>query len=204
MKKQAITLGRVGILLPIIAIIPFIGTLASVAALVLLLISHYNFSKVYEKVSIFNNMLTGAIIQILGSAIGMVLLGIALGKAVFSLQENSFDFQHYKELIFESGLAIIGAIVLWAGLIIGMYFIYQGLKNLAEKSEVHLFKTAGLLYFIGAIASIILIGGLVIFVGWIVHIIAYFTIQTEPKTQVESAESQPDTSEGSDTPQQKE
>ncbi len=54
MKKQAITLGRIGILLPIAIIIPFLGAFAGLATIVLLLISHYYLSKTYEEPEIFN------------------------------------------------------------------------------------------------------------------------------------------------------
>ncbi|WP_176694095.1 hypothetical protein [Anaerophaga thermohalophila] len=53
MKKQAITLGRIGILLPIAAIIPIINMFVGIAVIVLLLMSHNYFSKVYEKPLIF-------------------------------------------------------------------------------------------------------------------------------------------------------
>ncbi|MDZ7777393.1 MAG: hypothetical protein U5L09_18180 [Bacteroidales bacterium] len=43
MKNQAITLGRVGILLPIAIIIPFLGALAGLGAAILLLISHIEY-----------------------------------------------------------------------------------------------------------------------------------------------------------------
>lgn len=66
--------------------------------------------------------------------------------------------------------------------IIGVYFLFKSLTTLAAQSNINLFKTAGLLYFIGIITSIIFIGALVIFVGWILHIVAYFTIQPDKET----------------------
>ncbi|MBS3775681.1 MAG: hypothetical protein KGY70_10865, partial [Bacteroidales bacterium] len=59
MKSQAITLGRIGILLPIAIIIPFLGALAGLASMILLLFSHYYFAKAYEKPEIFKKALTG-------------------------------------------------------------------------------------------------------------------------------------------------
>ncbi|MCF8330916.1 MAG: hypothetical protein K9H84_00535 [Bacteroidales bacterium] len=78
MKRQAITLGRVGILLPIASFIPVLGQLAGIAAQVLLLISHNYFSKIYEEPGIFKNALTGFIVQIAGSLIGGIVLNCFL------------------------------------------------------------------------------------------------------------------------------
>ena len=183
MKRQAITLGRVGILLPIAAIIPLIGALASIATLVLLVISHYYFSKVYEKPGIFNNALTGTIVHAGGNLIGVIIIAVAVGATALSLSlqdPETFNISEITSLIFGSGATIAGAIIILAGSIVGLYFVYKALTTLAEQTGVRLFKTAGLLYFIGAIAMVIFfIGTLVIFAAWIIHIIAYFSIPLE-------------------------
>lgn len=183
MRKQAITLGRIGILLPIAAIIPFLGTLAGLAVMILLLFSHYYFSKIYEKKGIFNNALIGTIITVAANLLGGIILTVAVGSAAFTLsggEMESFDFQNIREIIFESGLSIFGVIIMIAGLIVGYYFIFNALKTLAQETGIKYFKTAGLLYFIGSIAVILFfVGFLVMFVAWILHIVAYFSIQPE-------------------------
>ena len=183
MKRQAITLGRVGILLPIAAVIPIIGPLAGIAVLVLLVISHYNFSKVYEKPVIFNNALTGTIVHVGSNLIGGIIIAIAVGATAVSLSlqdPETFNISEITSLIFGSGATIAGAIIMLAGSIVGLYFVFKALTALAEQTGVRLFKTAGLLYFIGAIAMVaFFIGTLVIFAAWIIHIIAYFSIKTE-------------------------
>jgi uncharacterized membrane protein len=186
MRKQAITLGRIGILLPIASIIPIIGVLAGLASLILLLLSHYNFSKIYTKPGIFKNALTGFIVQIGGNIIGGAIIAVGVATAAVSLSGSGMDsmgFQYVKNLLFESGLTISGAILILAGLIVGFYFIFKALKDLAEQSGVTLFKTAGLLYFIGAIGIIVFfLGFLAIIAAWIIHIIAYFTVPLEDES----------------------
>jgi len=183
MRKQAITLGRVGILLPLAAIIPFLGMLAGLAALILLLFSHHYFSKFYEKPAIFNKALTGTIVMIAGNIIGGVIFGAALLSSVGSVESvegmQDVNFQNMLSRVFDSGLTILGVVIILAGSIIGFYFLFQGLGLLAEATGMNHFRTAGLLYFIGAIASVILIGGLVVLVGWVFHIVAYYSIQPE-------------------------
>ncbi len=183
MKKQAITLGRIGILLPIAAIIPFLGILAGPAAMVLLLVSYHFFSKVYEKPGIFKNALIGTIVPIVANIIGGIIIGISVGSAAFSPSPESLEagnFEQITSILFESGATILGGLIILAGSIIGFYFLFQGLKILAEQSGVKLFRTAGLLYFIGAIGLILFfLGSLVIFVAWIIHIVAYFSIHAD-------------------------
>ncbi|MCF8330917.1 MAG: DUF996 domain-containing protein [Bacteroidales bacterium] len=91
-----------------------------------------------------------------------------------------FNVGQLKHVIFESAFTIIGSLLILAGMIIGFYFLYKALVSLAEKTNVKHFKTAGLLYFIGAIGMIVFfLGSIVIFAAWIFHIIAYFTIPQE-------------------------
>ncbi|MGQ1891242.1 DUF996 domain-containing protein [Thermophagus sp. OGC60D27] len=184
MKKQAITLGRIGILLPIATIIPFINFFVGIAVIVLLLMSHYYFSKFYNNPAVFKNALTGFIIQVAVGLVGSLILGLAIGTAAIGLSSGSgFDpgnIQNLRGLIFENSATIIGGLVVLAGVIIGYYFFWKALKLLAEKTGVKYFKTAGLLYFIGAIGIVLFfIGAVVMFIGWVVHIIAYFTVQPD-------------------------
>lgn len=57
--------------------------------------------------------------------------------------------------------------------------MFKALTALAESSGVNLFKTAGLLYIIGAVTTVIAVGFFLILAAWIVYIIAYFTINPE-------------------------
>ncbi len=182
MKKQAITLGRIGVLLPIASIIPFLGSLAGLAALALLVISHYYFAKVYEKNDIFNNALTGTLVPVGSNLIGGAMIGVAVVAALLVFAGEDVEFDEIEEitaLILQSSMAIAGGVIILAGLIVGFYFLYKALSSLATETGINLFKTAGLLYFIGAIAMVIFIGALVILAAWILHIIAYFSIPTE-------------------------
>jgi len=185
MKRQAITLGRIGILLPIAIIIPLLGSLAGLAAMILLVVSHYYFSKFYEKPLIFKNALIGTIIHVAGNIIGAIIMALAVGSALFSFSGDGVDFtqpQEIASLLFDSGLTIFGTIIMLAGMIVGFYFLYKALVSLAEQTGVKLFKTAGLLYFIGAIGIIVFfLGFIVMFAAWIVHVVAYFSIQYEEK-----------------------
>lgn len=207
MKKQAVNLGRIGILLPIAAIIPYLGNLAGLGALILLLISFHNFSKFYETPAIFNKALVGFILPIAGSIVGGIILAIAAASAVFSVAsagESSFNVEVLSKVFAKSSVSIsVAAIIMLASSVIGLYFLLKSMKMLTEKSGIKHFKTAGSLYYIGMIvttiifvvimvlffipsvdmspflAFLLLIGSIIMLVGWIFHIIAYFTIKTD-------------------------
>ncbi|WP_291860068.1 DUF996 domain-containing protein [Marinilabilia sp.] len=183
MKKQAITLGRIGILLPIASLIPLLGSVAGLAALILLLMSHHQFSKAYENPPIFKKALIGFLIPVIVNIVGMVIIVIGAGSAFLTLTGDGFDpenIQQIMTLLFESGVTIVGLLLILIGTIVGNYFIFQALKALAASSGVNTFKTAGLLYFIGAIGLILFgLGILVAIVAWIIHVVAYFSIQAE-------------------------
>jgi uncharacterized membrane protein len=182
MKGQAITLGRIGILIPIAFIIPFLGIFAGLASAILLLFSHYYFSKAYENTEIFRKALIGTIIMVAGNLIGGIIIAIGLGTVIFSAADTGLNMSNYQELvgqIFGSGLSVFGSIIFLAAGIVGIYFVFKSLQALAEATSVNLFRTAGILYLIGIITSIILVGGIVMFVGWIIHIIAYFSVREE-------------------------
>jgi len=193
MKNQAITLGRIGILIPIAAIllfwVPVIGQLLGIVPIVLLLISHHKFSKVYENPVIFKKMLTGVIVFVVGAIIGGIILAIAVSTAALTMSAHdpeTMGLSQLTDVLFQSGLSIFAAIIILAASIIGAYLIFQSLKALAEKSGINYFKTAGLLYFIGAIGVIVFfLGSIVAFVGWIIHIVAYFSIKPDKEAVVE-------------------
>ncbi len=209
MKNQAITLGQVGILLPIAAIflfwIPLIGQLIALAPLVLLLISHHKFSNVYDRPEIFKTFLLGVIIPFAGALLGVIILLFAMGAA-FSTMYNP---DQLIENILAMGvgliiLAIIGYLLIFACAIIGVFLIFKSLKALAEACGVDLFRLAGLIYlvtYVGGIGLLILLGiiafaadapgllfvpiilmPLAFLAGWITHIIAYFKLKPDPKT----------------------
>ncbi|MCF8217374.1 MAG: DUF996 domain-containing protein [Bacteroidales bacterium] len=182
MKKQAIELGQIGILLPLAAFIPFLGIPAYLASTIMVLISHNLFAKYYKLPAIFNQALTGALITIIGAAVGLILIIVSVLPFIFNtiqtegIQNNMDDL---LTLIFGSGVLIGAMVLILLSTILGYYFWFQSLKMLAQKTGVDYFRIAGLLYFIGALTSVILIGSLFIIAAWIIHIVAYFNIPTE-------------------------
>lgn len=194
MRKEALTLGRIGILLPILVIIPFIGVLAGLAAMVLLLMSFYKFSKLYQKPVIFNGPLTAFLVQIGANFLGAIIIGAAVGFAAFSGSGTeelpSKGFTEAYNMLFSSAFALVGLAISLIGAIVAAYFLSRSLKTLAEESGVNQFKLAGNLYLIGAITCIILVGLFIAFAAWIVHIVALFTMKEHEEPVIGQEEPQ--------------
>jgi uncharacterized membrane protein len=71
---------------------------------------------------------------------------------------------------------IAGLLVLWITLIIAAYFLRKSYNKIASGTHTSMFHTAGLLYLIGAVTAIVLVGFIIIFVAFILQIIAFFSM----------------------------
>ncbi|MEM3806137.1 MAG: DUF996 domain-containing protein, partial [Desulfurococcus sp.] len=78
-------------------------------------------------------------------------------------------------------ISIIAFLVLaWIVMIISTYFLRKSYSLVADRLGVELFRTVGLLYFIGAILLIVLVGGILILVALILQIIAFISLPESP------------------------
>lgn len=71
---------------------------------------------------------------------------------------------------------VLGLIVGWIVMIVATLYLRKSYDRIAEYTKVDMFKTTGLLYFIGAITLIVLIGFLILFIAKILEIVAFFTL----------------------------
>jgi uncharacterized membrane protein len=117
----------------------------------------------------------------LGAVIAIMIIsfGVSGGFSwVNSLQEqNITDFNSFwtsfGTLI---GGCIVALIVAWVFLILGTLYLRKSYNSIAEHTKVDLFKTTGLVYFIGAITLIVIIGIFILIIAKILEIVAFFTL----------------------------
>jgi uncharacterized membrane protein len=72
--------------------------------------------------------------------------------------------------------AIAALLVFWIIAVIASLFYRKSFNLIAEKTGVKWFATAGLLIFIGTITAIILIGFIILIIGAIIEIVAFFSL----------------------------
>jgi uncharacterized membrane protein len=192
-------LSAVGALLTVIgsigAIVPYSGIL-TLLGIVLLLIGLKGLANFYNEQGIFNNALYSIITGIVGF---VVAIGAVVISAVSALADLGIDIANMEEwdtLGTELGAVftdfadfgaiwnlisalLVGLIIIFVTLVISMYFLRKSMNQLSTKSGIGLFSTAGLLMLIGAVLSIVLVGFLLIFIGDILAVVAFFQMKKE-------------------------
>jgi Predicted membrane protein len=164
--RDAKLLGGIG---AILAIFPYI----SIVGYALILVSLKFISDETKKNSIFNNALYGIIFIIIGVFLTFYSL-ISLGFSFFLI----FTIPFFITIIIASAILLI----------VGVYFLKKSLDETGNTLKVSYFKTAGLLYLIGAILTFVVIGFVVIFIADIFLIIAFFSMpeQYSPPVQTQT------------------
>jgi len=154
---DAKTLGGIGSILILIPVVSIVGYI------LVLIATKYVSDELGDK-TIFDNMLYAAITGIIGAvAIAFIFITGAI------LSTITFTFSAIAGVI-------VGLAIAWIALIISSIFIRRAYDTMAAKLNIGTFRTAGLIYFVGAILTIVFVGLLILFVGIILQIIAFFAI----------------------------
>ncbi len=189
------TLGGVGAILIIVGSLGSIGLgyvgILSLIGIILVLIALKGLSDHYNEGGIFNNALYGIITAIIGGVVSVAVVVMGVLAAISKLgitdwnewmtqvQQNITDWNVFWPLIEPIVIGIVAAlIVLFIFFIISAVFFRKSLSTLSTKSGEKIFGTAGLLWLIGAILTIILVGLILIWVAWILIAIGFFSIKT--------------------------
>ncbi len=77
-------------------------------------------------------------------------------------------------------LAVIGVSLVFG--IVNAVLYMRAFNKLREKSGVDTFKTAGLLYLIGVLLTVVLIGGLLVWIAWIFAAMGFNRLKVAPAT----------------------
>ena len=158
--SNAKTLGGVGGILVFIPGISLVGW-------ILILFALKDISEVVQDKSIFDNALYAAITGIIGSVI------------LFTILFVSFAFFRFLSLGFFGILASF-----WVLTVVSAIFLKNSYDRAAQRLNVPSFATAGILYLIGSLTTIIIVGFLILFIALIFQVVAYFSIQDQPRPPV--------------------
>lgn len=196
-------LGGIGAILLFVAVLlnlvqPLIGGIVGLIGVIMILVALHGLSDYYRERGIFTNALYGVLIVIIGVVVVAViaftvvlanmydLISIAYPGWIpgdwASLQGMTpdpnafanFDFANLIPLL--AGLAIV-AVIIYIVIIIATYFIWRSTKQVSAKSTIGLFGTAGLLLFIGAFLTIIVIGVFLMWIATLLLAIAFFQLK---------------------------
>jgi uncharacterized membrane protein len=166
--KNLAGIGSIFLIIPV----PFL----SIVGIILVLIGMKNLSKAYNDESIWKNTLYAVIFGIIGIvASGLTLFSLFFGGIIASSAIGVSDSTGIAG--FFAGL-IIFLIVAFIFYILEAIYIRRAFDSLATRSGVGLFRTGGMLLLIGAILTIVLVGLFLIFIAWILILVAFFQIPT--------------------------
>lgn len=198
-------LGGIGAILIVIGVLPIpYATILSLIGLILLMIGLKGLADFYKEGGIFNNALYSIILAIVGGVIAAGILVVMFVGTLLELGINVSniadwatlgtqlttvftDFSNFGLLFNLLGALAISLIVLFVFAIVAVLFFRRSLTQLASKTGVGLFGTAGLLMLIGAVLTIIVIGALLIWIAFILVAVAFFRIRVQPTAMTQTA-----------------
>lgn len=186
--SNAKVFGGIGALLSLIGgFVPGIGFVVFIVGLVLIFLGIKNIADETKNKSIFDNYLYYFILNIIAIVAAVAIMFASLGSIdilnIGEQAQNITDFTTFWDTF--GGLftgCVLALFVAWIFMIIAALFLRKSYNSITEHTKVDLFKTTALIYLIGAITLIVLIGGLIILVAKIIEIIAFFSLpDTLPK-----------------------
>ncbi len=145
---------------------------ASIVGIILVFVGMKGLAEYYEDDRIYHDALRGLVFLIIAA------IAIAIMVPLFILS-GAFG-------IFVLGPLGVGFGLIAFFLVIAVVFIFyllaamnlrKAFSAIAQKSGEHMFETAGMLLFFGAILTIILVGFVLIFLAWVFATIGFFSIK---------------------------
>jgi len=192
--SEAKTLGGIGSILTLLAIVPAVGIFVAIVGLVLVLLALRSTSDALGDRKIFNEMLLAVGLGVAG----LVVAGLSVAAFAFSaLGLNYLPFSapaaaavHWSDAGFWGviGAVILGLAVVWVCLVGSSVFVYRSYGALGNKVGVSLFGTAALIFLIGAITTIFFVGFLLIFVAQVLFVVAFFSMKSQLPLQQASTQ----------------
>ena len=151
---------------------------AGIIAYILFMVAMYRLSNYYSEPGIFKNVLYAFIINIVGGIVSVGIYFAVILSAIGSIPQTgtpSTVAPFFTQFII-TYLVVIGVAFVFA-IVNGLLYM-RAFNKLGEKSGVDNFKTAGLLYLIGAIIP------LVSWIAWIFAAIGFRKLKPSPTPTV--------------------
>jgi uncharacterized membrane protein len=155
----------------------------SYAGYILFLVAMKGMSKVYNDDKIFKNSLYGFSASIVGAIVFLVVVFRFLVPTLDQLTAYANTPGTIPPLsIITSFLQVMVAVLIGGSILAAItgFFYRRAFYALAEKSGANNFHTAGLLMMLGGALTIVVVGGLIFYIGWITAAIGFFSLKPKP------------------------
>ena len=168
---SAKTLGGVGAILMLVGVfVPFL----SIVGLILVFLGVKNISDAANNPKIKSDFILSVVLGIIAVILVFAAPFIAFGG--FGL----FTSMNYTDPFGSIGSALALCLILWiiaiVFYILSAVYLKKSFDGITTHTRVDMFKTAGIVYLIGAILMIILIGAFIMLISYILMIIAFFSL----------------------------
>ncbi len=181
--RDAKNYGGVGaILLLISTFVPVVGIVVSIVGFILVLLAVKYISESVGNRAIYSNIVYFIILAIIGSVVVFLFVVAALLPFLvlggFPPTTGPIDLIDLTDpaTILAATTFLIGLGIGWVIAIVAAIFLRRSFNSISTSLGVGLFGTAGLLFFIGAILLIVVVGFVLIFIAEILMIVAFFSI----------------------------
>lgn len=179
--RDAKIFGGIGAILLLFPVVSIVG-------IVLLFVAVKYIADETKDHDIFKNYLYSFILNIIAviafsSVLILSIFSLGLNFSNFNPQQFT-DITYFQGFISESysppigsligcGLAILVGYIL---IILGALFLRKSFDGIANRTKVDLFKTTGIVYLIGAITTIFIIGFFILLIAIILEIASFFSL----------------------------
>ncbi len=163
------TIGGLGTVFLLLGWIPYIGFILYIAGIIMISIALKRISDKAKTKGIFKKWIISIVLGFIAMFLFIAAFFILLSFSNYNTSNN--------DILFSSVLIIGYLIFVTLQIILGILYkqIFYGVYEITSEK---LFKTAADVFFWGGILSIIFIGGILFFIGWIIIAIAFFSIKT--------------------------
>jgi len=173
MDRDVKLLGGFGALLIVLSVVPLVGGLFALVGLILLTLAVKRLSEREGRRELFLTFVRGIAIYFLGS-----LVGFLIGSVTYNLSEGGKEFS-----LLTYFLASLSFVIVYSSTVIGTYLLKEVFSEIAFITGNGLFDWAGKFLFWGALLTVIVVGILITWVGWILLAVAFFTTEDNLEEQ---------------------
>lgn len=190
--SQVKAYGGIGAILALLLPVPAIGWILAITGLVLTLVAVKYVSDILKDTAILENILISIVTAVGGIVVGVfvILAGFFRFMGVNSL--NFADLAKLDPASITTGAwidlitwAVAGVLAVWVLFAVSGFFLRRGYSRMGKALNVGMFGTAGLLFLIGAITSVLIVGLVLIPVALILLAIAFFSINENASQPVQ-------------------
>jgi len=178
------TLAAEGAILLLLGMVPYVGWVLGIIGIVLFLKGMKELSNYYQDEKIYQHSWTGVKYYI----VALIAAGVAVTALVIGVA-SATGFTFTGDFLFTAGFgvglaAFLGGIITaFVFYILATFHLKRTFDTLAEKTGEASLTTAGTLLWIGAILTIIVVGLLLILIGWIFATIGLFSMRPRQQQQ---------------------